>query len=55
MTSTRGHVRHFVALANEGDIGARTHQRSVIYELLTSDASAAAQPARAGEAAGREL
>ena len=55
MTSTRGHVRHFVALANEGDIGARTHQRSVIYELLTLDASAAAQPARAGEAAGREL
>lgn len=55
MTSARGHVRHFVALANEGDIGARLHQRSVIYELLASDAGAAAQPALAGGAAGREL
>jgi hypothetical protein len=31
--------RHFIALANEGDIGSRRHQRSVIYELLAGDAS----------------
>ena len=40
VATARGRARHFVALANEGDIGARAHQRSVVYELLASDGAA---------------